>query len=524
MICRFGRYRIDTDRLELRRGDELIKVEPQVFRIIVYLIENRERIVSKDELINTVWEGRIVSDATLNTRINAARRAVGDSGKRQEVIRTFPKHGFRFVSPLVEFPDGAREQSSNKQSHHRIESEYKQAPSSKPLIGVLPFVQIGEDDEGFGHGLVGLLVNGLSRRDGIEVVGSKLAPPRQSDTLPDPAEIRRELRADYFLSGTVYRKGAKIRITVELFETVQGKEIWAERYDRDFDDPMRLQDEIEHAILVAIYWNLAARDGERVAQKPVEFRTTSDRLSQAAQCFYTATPASYDQAEAYLDDVLDSEPRNAMALAMRAFAIFVRASYSAFRLDESQAKRAVKFAETSLLENERSFFAHWIRGTLALNLDRNNDLAMRHCERSLEINTDYAPALRLKGEILCFAGDTEQGIPILRSLLAADPRAPANAIVFWDLALAYFAIADTKPALWAIDNALVRMRTMPDLFLTKAAILENLDRRKEAREIVKKIKKVTPKVLTLDDIRLPPFASQAVIDRYLNALRLIWTD
>ncbi len=77
-------------------------MEPQVFRLLVFLIENRDRVVSKDQIIETVWEGRIVSDATLNTRINAARRAVGDNGKDQLVIHTIPRRGFRFVADLTE--------------------------------------------------------------------------------------------------------------------------------------------------------------------------------------------------------------------------------------------------------------------------------------------------------------------------------------------------------------------------------------------------------------------------------------
>ena len=100
VICRFGAFVIDGERLELRRGEELREMEPQVFSLLVFLIENRDRVVSKDEMIEAVWDGRIVSDATLNARINGARRAVGDNGKEQAVIRTYPRRGFRFVAEV----------------------------------------------------------------------------------------------------------------------------------------------------------------------------------------------------------------------------------------------------------------------------------------------------------------------------------------------------------------------------------------------------------------------------------------
>jgi len=89
---------LDTDRRELRRGNRLVAVEPQIFDVLIYLVENRERVVSKDDLFASVWGGRIVSESTLTSRINAVRKAIGDTGEKQNLIRTFAKKGFRFVA------------------------------------------------------------------------------------------------------------------------------------------------------------------------------------------------------------------------------------------------------------------------------------------------------------------------------------------------------------------------------------------------------------------------------------------
>ncbi len=101
MIHQFDEFKIDVERLELWCGSEVCSVEPQVFSLLVYLIENRDRVISKDELMEAVWHGRIVSDATLNSRINAARTALGDNGKEQTVIRTLPRRGYRFVAEIA---------------------------------------------------------------------------------------------------------------------------------------------------------------------------------------------------------------------------------------------------------------------------------------------------------------------------------------------------------------------------------------------------------------------------------------
>src|SRR5690242_6958035 len=96
----FGGQMLDTDRRELRRADEMVVLEPQVFDLLVFLIENRDRVVSKDDLIAAIWGGRIISESTLTSRINAARRAVGDDGERQGLIRTIARKGFRFVGTV----------------------------------------------------------------------------------------------------------------------------------------------------------------------------------------------------------------------------------------------------------------------------------------------------------------------------------------------------------------------------------------------------------------------------------------
>jgi len=102
LIYFFENYSLDTDRRELRRGTEAVAVQPQVFDVLAYLISHRERVISNDDLIASVWNGRIVSESTLSSRITAVRQAIGDSGERQRLIRTIPRKGYRFISEVRE--------------------------------------------------------------------------------------------------------------------------------------------------------------------------------------------------------------------------------------------------------------------------------------------------------------------------------------------------------------------------------------------------------------------------------------
>src|SRR6516165_5805869 len=105
MLYLFEDYALETDRRELRRGAALVSMEPQVFDLLAFLVRNRDRVVSKDDLLASVWGGRIVSESTLATRINAARRIIGDSGEQQRLIRTIIGKGVRFVCEVREQQD-----------------------------------------------------------------------------------------------------------------------------------------------------------------------------------------------------------------------------------------------------------------------------------------------------------------------------------------------------------------------------------------------------------------------------------
>ncbi len=111
-IYRFGSFRLSTDSFELTGEAGPVAVEPQVFQLLQFLIKNRDRVVSKDEIIDAVWDGRIVSDTALNTRIAAVRRALGDDGKKQAIIKTFPRRGFRFIAEAVDDDAPGRKSST----------------------------------------------------------------------------------------------------------------------------------------------------------------------------------------------------------------------------------------------------------------------------------------------------------------------------------------------------------------------------------------------------------------------------
>ena len=246
----FDVFALDTDRRELRRQGDLLAIEPKAFDLLVYLIANRERVVSKDDLVAAIWGGRIVSETALTTCINAVRRAVGDSGKTQQRIKTLPRKGFRFVGDVRQDHDPGRagvSESSPNTSRPAL------ALPDKPSIAVLPFLNLSGDPEQeyFTDGITEEIITELSRFHSLFVIARNSSFSYKGKS-PDIRQVGRDLGVRYVLEGSIRRSSDRIRVTGQLIDTLTGNHIWAERYDRVLEDIFAVQEEITRAIVAAI--------------------------------------------------------------------------------------------------------------------------------------------------------------------------------------------------------------------------------------------------------------------------------
>jgi len=241
----------DTDRRELSRGADVVSTTPQVFDLLDYLIRNRERVVSKDDLVNAIWKGRVVSDAALTTRLNAVRSLIGDTGDEQRLIKTLPRRGFRFVGAVREVsqPSGPAAISSRD-----IELKEAALPlPDKPSIAVLPFENMSGDPEQeyFADGMVEEIITALSRFKTVFVIARNSSFTFKGGAV-DIKEVGRRLGVRYVLEGSVRRASGKIRVAGQLIDVATGAHMWADRFERDLTDIFALQDEITIAVISAI--------------------------------------------------------------------------------------------------------------------------------------------------------------------------------------------------------------------------------------------------------------------------------
>jgi TolB-like protein/cytochrome c-type biogenesis protein CcmH/NrfG len=435
----FTDYVFDTDRRELRCGSKPVAVEPQVFDLLLYLVLNRDRVVSKDDLLESVWGGRIVSDSTLASRINAARKAIGDSGEKQKLIRTIARKGFRFVGAVSTQPNGAVPEKANGRPPDEIKEPSRPALPlpDRPAIAVLPFVNMGGDPEReyFSDGMSEDIITALSKLRWFLVIARNSSFIYKGKAV-HMKQIAEELGVDYVVGGGVRKAGDRVRITVQLNDVATGSHIWAERYDRSLADVFAVQDEITEAIVAAIEPQLYAAENFRARRKAPDSMDAWDLVMRALSHYWRVTRQDNLVAQALLEKAIAIDPNYGQALGVLATSYMFTAHMGwadmakATGIAESSAKAAIR-------ADEDDPWAHNALGYAYLFAHRFDD-SLAEFELSLRLNPNFALAQGCYGLSLCYSGLWEQGDLAARRALRLSPRDPFSGVYFGIAAYAQF--------------------------------------------------------------------------------------
>ena len=287
MRYRFEDFALDSDRRELARGTEAIVIGPQVFDLLLHLVQNRELVVSKDNLIDVVWGGRIVSESTLTSHINAVRKAIGDTGENQRLIRTISRKGYRFVGEVQEVDGSERKQPV------RLTEALGPALTlpDRPSIAVLPFVNLsGEPGQDyFVDGVADDIISALSRMRWLFVIARNSSFTYKGRAV-DVTQVGRELGVRYLLEGSVRKAANRVRITGQLIDAATGATLWSERFENVLDDIFELQDEMATSVVGELVPHLERAEIARASQadrKPRRLRLLPAR--------HVGVPAVYQE-------------------------------------------------------------------------------------------------------------------------------------------------------------------------------------------------------------------------------------
>ena len=435
MIYKFGNCSLDVDRQELRRGTDLVAVEPQVLDLLLYLIRSRDRMVSKDDLIAHVWHGRIVSESTLTSRMTAARQAIGDNGEDQRLIRTIARKGVRFVGEVREargpFDAGAASSASPA-----LLGTAPRLPD-KPSIAVLPFTNMSGDPEQeyFSDGITEDIITALSRLHWFFVIARNSTFVYKGQPA-DVKQVGRDLGVRYILEGSVRKSGQRVRITSQLLDATTGNHIWSERYDRDLTDIFALQDEITASVTAAIEPKLLAAEGLRAETRSTEDLDAWDLVARALSHFWKLTAAESATAIGILRQAVQRHPDYAPAHSMLAFAILVSA-YVGWIPAGADRDLAAQLASRAIELDDSDPWAHLALGYFAFT-GRQTDEAVRHFEAALNLNPNFAAAAGSIGFALALDGQSDVAISHFEQAMRMSPRDPFNSFFFVGIAAAHY--------------------------------------------------------------------------------------
>ena len=439
----FADHVLDTDTRELRGGSELVPIEPQVFDLLVYLLENHDRIVSKDDLINAVWNGRVVSDSTLTSRINAARKAVGDSGLNQTLIRTVARKGIRFIGEVRPEPGAGGPAPQDRQP--------AAAPlSDRPAIVVLPFVNISSDVEQqyFADGITGNLTTDLSRIPDMLVISRNTAFAYQKKPI-DTKQIGRELGVRYVLEGEVQRTGDQVRVTAQLIDAETDVHLWAERFTGTSDDLFTLQDEITSRIAVALDLELVEAEASRPMERPDTrdflFRGRAVRLRPPSRENRTEAIALFERA-------LALDPQSATAQGWVAIALTARALDFMAGSAAADIARADDLADSALAGLPRSAIAHFAKAQVLRAQHRYSE-AISEYETVLALNRNWAHAYSHLGWCKFMSGSVEDLIPSQQQAIRLSPRDPQIGLFYSRIGSAHLLQSRTDEAIVWYERA-----------------------------------------------------------------------
>ena len=425
----FSNHRLDSDRRELHCGSTPVSVQPQVFDLLLHLVRNSDRVVSKDDLIASVWGGRIISDLTIASRLNAARKAIGDSGDEQRLIHTFPRRGIRFIGEVRTQPMG--DQSSHAAAPSLAERKARTSlaisSSDGPTIAVLPFVNMSDEpeQEHFADGISEDIITALCKLRWFFVIARNSSFIYKGKSVP-LKQVAEELGAGYVVEGSVRKIGDRVRISAQLNDAATGAQIWADRYDRHLADVFAVQDEITEAVVAAIEPQVHAAENFRARRKPPESLHAWDLLMRGLSHFWQLTSRDNVAAQSLLGKAIAIDPNYGRALGVLAVSHTFDAQLG-WKDRKTSMPIADRMAQAALRADDEDPWAHLALATNYVNIERY-EYSLAEFESALRLNPNFPLALGTYGLVLCWCDRWKEGNEAARRALLMSPRDPFSAI------------------------------------------------------------------------------------------------
>ena len=426
MIFRFGGIELNTEQFSITRDGRVIAVEPKVFDLLVFLIRNRDRLVTRNQLFDELWPGRVVSDNVLSNEVKLARAALGDDGAQQKFIRTVRGRGYQFVGDVNEIDAGAARQHAGTPSQRPSTSEQPSASDSlKPnSIAVLPFENRSNLDEDafFTDGFHDELINQISRIRDLATI-SRTSVMAYRDSSKSIREIGEELNSASIIEGGVQRAGDQIRINVQLINAEKDEHVWAEAYTRQLsaENIFAIQSEIALAVAAQLKAVLSPQQQRDITKTPTQNMAALEAYYRGRASSSLATSKGHSAAIEHFRSAIDLDPDFAEAHAQLGTALLEKIHVGGLPFKE-QVALAEPVIERALELNPELSEAY--EALAFLDIFRGNQPASEVAyEQAIKLNPNNASAHRAFGFFMSWQrAKPQRAFELLNRARLLDPQ------------------------------------------------------------------------------------------------------
>ena len=508
----FEEFTLDAASGSVRIGERVIELRPKSFEVLCCLLENAGRLVSKEELIKSVWANSGVTDELVAKCVSDIRLALDDSDQR--FIKTVTRRGYVFVAPVSRYE--GRETDRSRSSAQAIS-----------LI-VLPFTNLSGKvaHDRLGGGITEGLTSYLSRiSTNLAVACSPTVLDGQREA--DARQIGRALNASYLLAGSHQHVRERVRVSARLIDACTGAHLWTEQFDTDRTDMLDLQDIIVTRLARIIQIELAALEAARISQaKPT--RADAEALARRGEAvFLKYGPNREEVVSGYelCERALAVDPSNARALSILAekFATRITASQSDNR--DSDFQRAEEFVSRALASEPNSYYAHHAKARLLVAQKRPEE-ALVEAWRALALNPSFIPAYQILCMVSLFTGRPDQIIEYADKAAQLSPADPFRYIFYAFKAYGYVMLDDKVAAIECLRQAVANNPNFPTPLAWLAALLALVGKSTEARDTLQRYLALSgAKTRTVAQWRATSWADSpaylAFRDRLYEGLRIV---
>jgi TolB-like protein len=520
-VFRFGAFALDVSRGCLCSEDRDIALRPKSFEVLRYLVEHADRLISKDELIQAIWPNLFVTDDSLTRCISDVRQALGDEAQR--MIKTMPRRGYIFAAPIVREDTIAAKPEIVKHSSGDAPYPLPLTLPDKPSIVVLPFANLSGDpgQDYFADGMVEDITIAVGRVAGLFVIGTGSAFTYKNVAV-DTRQVGLELGVRYVLRGSVRRDGNCVRITAELTDASDGRQIWADRFEGELDSVFKMQDRVAAHVSTMLAPALRVAEIERSKRKPTENLTAYDLFLRASREYREGFEQN-TEALRLLYRAVELDPVYGAAYGLAAYCHFWQKALGWISPSDGRIQEGVRLAHSAAATAKNDSEALWMASQTLGMLSGELDLALALIDKSLSLNPNSPGAWQASAVVHAFRGESDLA---LEHAAQARRHSPLDPLAIWFssiIGFIYFFAERYEEAATAIEEVLKKEPNFPPALRMQMATYGLLGRIDEGHESVRRLRAVVPDTTIASQRAFfePPLCQNPrALDKLIEGMRL----